>query len=137
MAETIRKVAYFTMDVADRAGTAAAALTALAREKVNLLAFTGFPNGKRSQLDFIPKNAAAFNRAAKKANLRVKGKKVGFLLQGADRPGAVGKVLTKLSEAGINCTAIDAVSAGKGVFGAILWVKAADVGRAAKALGAK
>ena len=34
-------------------------------------------------------------------------------------------------------TAADAVTAGRGRFGMILWVKPKDVGRAAKALGAR
>jgi hypothetical protein len=36
----------------------------------------------------------------------------------------------------INVTAVDAVTAGAGRFGAILWVKQSDVNRAARALGA-
>jgi hypothetical protein len=42
----------------------------------------------------------------------------------------------KLAAARVNVTASDAVCAGEGRFGAILWVKARDVNRAAKALEA-
>jgi hypothetical protein len=42
----------------------------------------------------------------------------------------------KLADAKINVTAIDAVSAGGGRYGAILWVKPKDVVKAAQALGA-
>ena len=42
--------------------------------------------------------------------------------------------LGKLAAKKINVTAVDAVSAGAGRYGAILWVKARDVNRAAKTL---
>ena len=41
----------------------------------------------------------------------------------------------KLANAKINVTATDALTAGAGRFGAIVWVKARDVNRAAKVLG--
>jgi hypothetical protein len=37
----------------------------------------------------------------------------------------------------VNITALDAVAAGEGRYGAILWVKPTDVRKAAKVLGAK
>ena len=44
--------------------------------------------------------------------------------------------MTALADVGINVTAIDAVGAGAGRYGAILWVKPRDVNKAAKTLGA-
>jgi predicted amino acid-binding ACT domain protein len=58
------------------------------------------------------------------------------LIQGDDMPGAIAKVTSKLARAKINVTAVDAVSAGGGRLGAILWVKQKGVNRAARALGA-
>ncbi|MBU2498393.1 MAG: ACT domain-containing protein [Proteobacteria bacterium] len=63
-------------------------------------------------------------------------KKTGFLVQGQDRTGAVAEVLKNLADAKINVTAVDAVSAGGGRWGAILWVKSKDVSKASKALKA-
>src|SRR5512138_1872838 len=137
MPEKIAKVAYFTVNVADQPGEAACILASLAQEKVNLLAFSGFPRGAGSQLDFVPANAAAFVKAARRAGLRMDRKKEGFLVQGDDKRGAVAGVLERLAEEGINVTAIDAVSAGGGRYGAILWVKPRSVARAARALGKK
>jgi len=137
MAEKILKVSYFTMPVADRPGEAACALEALSDLGVSLLAFSGFPRGGRSQLDFVPKDAAKFRKAAVKACLPVSAKKSGFLVQGADRKGAVARLLARLADAKVNVTAIDAVAAGSGRFGAILWVKAKDMAKAGKALGAR
>lgn len=134
MAETIKKVFYYAKDVANRPGEGAKILGALADEGVNLLAFTGFPKGRKAQIDFIPEDSAAFTAAAKRAGIKVKPKKMGFLVQGDDRPGAVANILRRMADAKINVTAVDALSAGKGRYGAILWVKPKDVNKAAKAL---
>jgi hypothetical protein len=42
-----------------------------------------------------------------------------------------------LAEGGVNVTAVDAVAAGAGRYGAILWVKPEDVKKAARLLRAK
>jgi hypothetical protein len=136
MAVRIKKISYFGMDVADKPGEAAKVLMALSQAGVNLLAFSGFPRGRRAQLDFIPEDAVLFRRALSQAKLKVRAKKTVFLVQGDDRPGAVAEVLQKLADAKINVTAVDAVSAGGGRYGAILWVKAQNVNKAAKALQA-
>jgi hypothetical protein len=136
MTDVIKKVSYFAMDVADKPGEAARVLTTLSQAGVNLLAFSGFPRGRRSQLDFIPENVELFRKALSMARLKVKSKKTGFLVQGDDRPGAVAEVLQKLADATINVTAVDGVSAGGGRWGAILWVKPQSVNKAAKVLQA-
>ena len=136
MAESIRRVDYFYIETPNRPGEAARALRALKDARINLLAFSGFPKGRRAQLDFIPADPVAFVKAAKKAGWKLSAKKSGFLIQGEDRPGAVADILGKLADARINVTAVDAVCAGADRYGAILWVKPPDLRRAAKALGA-
>jgi hypothetical protein len=135
MTETIRLVDYFYILAPDKPGEGVCILSHLKEAGVNLLAFSGFPEGRRAQLVFVPADPAAFKAVAKKARWKVVGSKKGFLIQGEDRVGALVEILGKLSAAKINVTASDAVSAGAGQFGAILWVKARDVRRAAKALG--
>jgi hypothetical protein len=103
---------------------------------INLLAFTGFPNGRKAQIDFVPADPIAFLAAAKRARLRIRARKTGFIVQGDDRPGAVAGLMSRLAQAKINVTAIDAVCAGQGRYGAIFWVKPRDVKKAANALGA-
>jgi hypothetical protein len=103
---------------------------------VNLLAFSGFPHGRRAQIDFIPADPAAFRAAARKAKLKLVGPKTGFLVQGEDRIGVVAELMSELAQAQINVTACDAVAAGEGRYGAILWVKPRDVQKAARVLGA-
>jgi len=136
MAETIRRVQYFYLMAPDKAGEGARALQTLRDAGVNLLAFSGFPAGRRAQLDFVPEDPAAFRAAAKKAKWKVVGPKSAFLVEGEDRTGVCAEILGKLAAARINVTATDAVIAGAGRFGAIMWVKGKDVARAAKVLAA-
>ena len=136
MADGIRKVDYFKAQVPNKAGEGARILSALRGEGIDLLFFTGFPRGRGAQIDFVPKNGPAFRKAARKIGLAVT-KNTAFLAQGQDRPGAIAGIVAKLADAGVNITALDAVAAGAGRYGAILWVKPKDVAKAAKALGAK
>ena len=136
MPDTIQRVDYFYTMVPDKPGEAARMLATLRDAGVNLLVFSGFPEGRRGQLDFVPADAAAFRQAAKQAGWKLTGPKRAFLLQGDDRVGAVAEMLGKLAAARINVTAVDALCAGAGRYGAILWVKPRDVARAAKVLGA-
>jgi hypothetical protein len=136
MAETVRKVEYFYIEAPNKPGEGAKVLAALRNAGVNLLAFSGFPHGRRAQIDFVPENSAKFKAAAKKAGLKLSASKKGFLIQGDDRPGAVAGIMEKLAGVKVNVTAIDAVIAGKGRFGAILWVKSSDLAKAGRALKA-
>jgi hypothetical protein len=136
MADTVQKVQYFYVEVPDKPGEGAKVLGALKESGVNLFAYSGFPKGRRAQLDFIASDQAAFRAAARKTKLKPVGPKTAFLIQGEDRVGAVADIISRLAGAGINVTALDAVAAGEGRFGAILWVKPRDVNRAAKVLGA-
>src|SRR5919106_3169275 len=136
MAETIRLVEYFYITVSNKPGEGARALNTLKDAGVNLLAFSGFPEGRRTQLDFLPADSTAFKQAAKKAKWKVVGPKRGFLLQGDDRVGAVAELLERLGTAKINVTAIDAVSVEGGRYGAIFWVEPKDVKKTAALFGA-
>jgi hypothetical protein len=137
MSNTLRKVDYFYVMLPNRAGQGAKVMAALAAEGVNLLAFSGFPSGGKAQLDLMPENSARFRKAAKKLGLKVSKRKTGFLYHGDDRVGAMTKILDKLAGAKVNVVAVDAVTSGKGSFGAIFWVKATAVAKASKVLGAK
>ena len=136
MIDTIRKLDYFALQVADKPGEGARILQGLRAEGVNLIAFTGFPSGRKSQVDLVPEDSAALKAAAKKLKLALGAKKTCFVIQGDDRVGALAETAQKLADAKINVTAIDAVTAGMGRYGAIFWVKPRDAARAAKLLGA-
>jgi hypothetical protein len=137
MTDSVRKVDYFYTMVPNTAGQGSKILAALAAEGVNLLAFSGFPSGKRAQLDLVPDDSAALKRAAKKLKLKLSLRKFGFLVQGDDRVGAMTGILDALAKAKISVTACDAVTAGEGRYGAIFWVKPAAVAKASKAIGAR
>lgn len=136
MANTIQRVQYFYSEVPDKPGEGSRILRMLKEEGVNLLAFSGFPKGRRAQIDFIPADPVVFKAAAKKAKLKLVGPKTALLVQGDDRVGAMADIVAKLAEAKINVTAVAAVAAGLGSYGAILWVKPRDVNKAAKVLDA-
>jgi len=136
MADIVKKVAYFAMDVPNKPGEGSRILGALADAGVNMMAFTGFPCGRKSQLDIIPEDVVIFKKAAKTAKIKTRSRKFGILVQGDDRKGAVAALLKTLAEKKINVTAIDAVSAGAGRYAAILWVEPAEVNKAVKALSA-
>ena len=136
MSGTIRLVDYFYIEAPQRPGEAARVLSQLREAGVNLLAFSGFPAGRRAQMDFVPEDAAAFRAAAKKAGWKLTGPKKVFLIAGEDRVGAMGDVAAKLASAKINITAMQAITAGSGRFSALLWVQARDLKRATQTLGA-
>jgi prephenate dehydratase len=136
MLDTIRKLDYFAMQSPDRPGEGARLLAALKGNGINLLAISGFPSGRKSQVDLVPEDAAALKAAAKKMKLALGAKKTCFVIQGDDRVGALAETLQKLADAKINVTAIQAVTAGMGRYGAIFWVKPRDANKAAKVLGA-
>jgi hypothetical protein len=136
MLDTVRKLDYFAIQAPDRPGEGARLLAALKSRGVNLLALVGFPSGRKAQIDLVPEDAAALRAAAKQMKLALGTKKSCFVIQGDDRVGALADTLQTLADAKINVTAIQAVTAGMGRYGAIFWVKPRDVAKAAKALGA-
>ena len=135
MSDVVTQVDYYYATVPDKPGEAARLLDQLRDAGVNLLAFSGFPEGRRSQLDFVPADGAAFTAVAKAAKIKLSRPKKVFMINGDDRVGAVAEITGKLAAAKINITAVDAVRAGAGRYGAILWVKPRDVKRASAALG--
>jgi hypothetical protein len=136
VADAIRRIDYYYVTVPNKPGEAERILSALHPAGVNLLGVSAFPHGaRRSQLDLIPEDSAALMQAAKSAGLKLSKKKSGFLIQGEDRPGAIAEIASKLADAKINITSVQAFCAGSGRYGGMLWVKPPDMRKAAKALG--
>ena len=133
--DTIRKCDYFSMETPNKVGEGARILGALRDAGVNLVAFTGFPSGRRAQVDFIPSDTAQFKAAARQLKLKLGPRKTVFLAHGDDRSGAIAEICEKLANAGINMIAMDAVAV-DGRYGAIFWVESRSVNKAAKVLGA-
>lgn len=138
MADMVRKVRYCYITVPNRAGQGAKVLGAIKEAGVNLLAYSGYPVKRgKAQLDFVVESTARLGRLAKKTGWRLSKPKRGFLIQGDNKVGAIDRHIQRLADKKISITAAQAVSAGKGRYGMILWVKPKDYNRGAKALKAK
>ena len=138
MADRVRKVSYCYLVVPSRAGQGAKVFGELKDAGVDLLAYTGFPvGGGKAQLDLVAESLTPIRRLAKQSGWRVSKPKKGFLIQGQDKLGAVQRHIQKLTDAKINITAANGLTAGKNRYGMVLWVKKKDYNRAARALKAK
>jgi len=138
MADRVTKVSYSYLTVPNRAGQGERVLQQLEQAGVNLLAYHGFPvTGGKAQLDLFAENPVALRRVARKQGWKLSAAKKGFMVQGDDRLGAVRRHIRRLADQKISVTAADALCAGKGRYGMILWVKPKDYTRAAKALRAR
>ena len=138
MSDRVKKVSYTYLMIPNRAGKGAAVLAQLRQANVNLLAFSAFPGrGGKAQVDLISDDLPGLRRVARRNGWRLSKVKKGFVFQGDDRVGAVSRQLDKLAARKISVTAADAVTAGQGRYGMILWVKQKDYARAARALGAR
>ncbi len=138
MADEVRRVEYCYLTIKDKPGEGEKILGALREVGVNLLAFSGFPaKGGKAQIDLVTDNVSGLKSLARNRKWKLSPVKRGFLVQGEDKIGAVAGIVSKLSAVRINIVAVDAVAAGAGRYGAILWVKPASYAKAAKALGAR
>jgi hypothetical protein len=135
MPDEVKRIDYYYVTVPDKPGEGARILESLRNAGINLVGVSAFPYARRSQLDLIPEDGAAFVQAAKSAGLKLSKKRTGFLIQGEDRAGAVGDVVEKLADAKINVTSVQVFCAGSGRYGGMLWVKAPDLRKASKAMG--
>jgi hypothetical protein len=81
----------------------------------------------------IAKDSEVLREAWKDAGLLAE-EGTGFFISGEDRTGALIESLERLVEVGINIHSIDAIAV-DAVFGSFIWVDAADVEKAATALG--
>jgi len=137
MATTLRKVSYTYVTVASRPGEAARILEALRDANVNLLAFSGFPQGRnKAQIDLVTEDIDGLKAVAKRHKWQLSRTKRAFLAQGTDEVGAAAAPLARIAQAKINVIAADAVAAGEGRFGMLFWVEPRDYNRAAKLLEA-
>ncbi len=136
MADWIRTAHYFKVQIADKPGELGRLLTLFREAGVNLLAMHAFPRNRRTQVDVVPEDPAAFKAAAKPLKSSMQGPKMCFLVDGDDRPGALVDLTAQLGAAKINVIAVTGRTAGQGRYGAVLWVKPRDVKKAAKVLSA-
>ena len=114
MPNTIRKVSYAYVTAASKPGEAARILQALRDANVNLLAFSGFPQGRnKAQIDVVTDDLDALKGVARGRKWRLSRIKRAFLVQGTDEAGAAVGPLARLGAANINVIAGDAIETPK------------------------
>lgn len=136
MAYKIRKVNYFNTTAKDQPGEAYQLLLHLSGLGVNLLAFTAIPIGpSKMQLTIFPDEDYDLLREAERSGLVLDGPHPAFLVQGDDELGALTEVHQKFLLANVNIYASSGVCDGSGNYGYIIYVRPADIDRAAEAMG--
>jgi len=134
MADTVSIVNYFSIIVPHKAGESAKVFAVLKDAGVNLTAVWGYPiKGKKAQLDIVPADAKAFQKACKKAGIEVASKSSTLVIAGDDRPGALGDAAAKLGAAGVVIRAAQA-NAADGKWVATIQVGEDDIKKAKKAI---
>ena len=135
MANHIRIIDSYYTTVQDHPGEPYRLLNQLAGQGINLLAFTAIPMGPtRTQLALFPEQGAKLEALAKGAGMALDGPHRALLVHGDDKMGALAEIHAKLMRARVNVYASTAVTDGKGCFGYIVYVRADEMDRAAKAL---
>jgi hypothetical protein len=138
MADEIRRVQHYAIDLENATGAGAHVLALLRDGDVNLIAVWGYSTGSgKARLELIPDDGDGFAAAAKAAGLAVAGPETAFFISGDDRRGALAGVTDRLAHAGVDIVAAQAVSDGRGRFGAVIFVAAADLQKAATALDSR
>lgn len=132
----IRRVEYFYTMVPDQPGEAHRLLSDLAEMQVNLVAFTAIPVGPaQTQMAIFPEDDAQLQRAAASAGFALDGPHHAILVQGDDDLPELVKIHEQLYQANVNVYAATGVSAGRGSFGYILYVRPEQFDLAVAALG--
>lgn len=131
-----QRVSYFKANLEDKPGTLLKVLEDLKAKNIGLSGLWGFATkGGRADLYVVAEKPDQLRNAWKGSGM-LSEEGTGFLLNDADRTGALVEPLQALASAGVNITAIDAIAV-DGKYGSFVWVDQSNVDKAAKALGAK
>ena len=137
MPDTVQKVDHYSCEIPNKVGEGARVLSALREAGVNFTAVWAYPvTARKARIEMAPQERAVLTKAAKKAGLELSPRRTAFLVSGEDHAGVLSEPLSKLAAAGINVFAAQAVCAGQGRFGAVIFVGPDDVKKAGKVLGA-
>ncbi len=134
MADEIKKVERYSVEVAQKPGQGLALLKALAEGKAGVIALWAYPAGEAEKVEIIPEDSTAFKAACKAAKIKAKKESAAFCVVGKNKTGALLPVLEKLAAKGITIHAAQAVAVGT-KFGSLIEVDPKDVRKAASALG--
>ncbi len=135
MTTQIRKIEYYNVTIKDQPGEALKVFAYLKDLGVNMQAFAAIPMGPNTMvLTVFPDNPARLSAEMRYAGQQLDGPYAAILVQGADEIGALTGIHQKLSEAGVNVSAANGISDGKGGFGYIIYIRSDEFEKAAKAL---
>ncbi len=132
----IRRVHYYSASIPEEPSEACSLLAQLSELGVNMLAFSAVPVGPtRTQISIFPEEDGALENVGRQAGLHLDGPHGALLVQGDDELGALAKVHGELQRAGVQVYASSGVADGRGGYGYVIYVRAAEQEKAAAALG--
>jgi hypothetical protein len=91
-----------TIVLEDRPGSLAELGEALGRAGVNIEGFCGFPSGGMGVIHVLVSEGMAARRTLENAEIMVSDEREVLLYEAEDRPGMLGEVARRLSDAGVN-----------------------------------
>jgi hypothetical protein len=137
MPDEITRVDYYIGAIANKMGEGAKVLDVFLAAGVNLTGFLAYPKSARNAevIFVVDEKQKALGPVGKKAGAALGKKQKAFFVTGDDRPGAVLEHVQKIAAAGLNIVSVHAMCSGEKRYGALIAVAAADMRKAAKALG--
>jgi hypothetical protein len=134
MADEIRRVESYSLEVADEPGEAYRVLSWLEEAGVKLVYFTAYPiGGRKAKLDLVVEDPSALVEVAAKHGLAPLGRTPAFMVSGHNGVGRAARVLRHLADARINVHAATG-TVQRGDYGIIVWIQPADLEAALQAL---
>jgi hypothetical protein len=112
------KAKQITIRVADRPGSVAGAIRALAGAKVNILSILGW--NESGTLQLVVDNPRAAKKALDAANVHYT-ESTAELIELPNKPGSLLKYLEKLADKGINLQSIGSVTSKKAAKAVVIW----------------
>jgi len=107
-----------TVILEDRPGTLADVCEALGKAGINIDGLCGFPCQGKGILHILVEDAAAARRALEEVGLEVRDERQVLVLEVEDRPGAGGKLIRRIANAGVNVDLVYRITKTRVVIGA-------------------
>jgi len=107
-----------TVVLENRPGTLADVCEALGKADINIDGTCGFPCEGKGILHILVEDAAAARRALEEIGFEVRDEREVLVLEVEDRPGAGGKVIRRIANAGVNVDLVYRITKTRVVIGA-------------------